>query len=115
MGIGMGRNPNGAVSDIAEAYRPIGAVRPVLVSTLSCVAVLLVLRGTGALANWGFVALLIAVLMVAPGAAGALIARRERPEVVEIPLERAGVDAPFSEAHVSELRQNAPVERGLYA
>jgi hypothetical protein len=76
---------------------------------------MLVLRGTGALSNWTFVGLLLVVLVVAPGLAGAVLARRERPEIVDAPLERAGVDVPFTEAQLDEIRAHTPVGSGTPA
>jgi hypothetical protein len=110
MGVGMGRNPNGAVTEINEAYRPVAAVRPLLLATLSCIAVLLVLRGTGAIPNWWFVALLVGVLVVAPGAAGVYIGRREREAAgVDRPksIEWAGVDYAFDDEHLAVLAREA--------
>jgi branched-chain amino acid transport system permease protein len=106
MGIGLGRNPNGAVSDMAEAYRPVAAVRSVLLSALGIGALLLALRGAGVVTSWTLVIGVVAVLLAAPAAAGAMFARRQQAGGAApraLPLEHAGVDRPFTADEVAAL------------
>ncbi len=106
VGIGLGRNPNGATSDIAEGFEPLRKARAVVVATVAVVAVLFALRTVDVLSNWWFGILAIVVVFVAPGVAMALAARRGASQGVgerDVPLELVGVDRPFTIDDVSEL------------
>jgi branched-chain amino acid transport system permease protein len=119
MGLSMGRTPNGAVTEITEAYRPVGAVRPVLVSAVGATALLIGLRGGGVIDSWPLVIGIFVVLLVAPAAAGAVVSHRDRTAraaelgapPVEVPLEWAGVTAAFGDGHRAALDEVVPVAR----
>ena len=78
MGIGLGRNPNGAVTDLAEAYRPVAAVRGVLIAVLGAGVAVLALHNAGVVTSWGLVFALAVLAIAAPAAAGAVLGRRAR-------------------------------------
>jgi branched-chain amino acid transport system permease protein len=69
VGIGLGKNPNGAVSDIATAFRPLEKARGVVLGMVLAVAGLFALRTAGVLPNWWFGILAVVVVFAAPGVA----------------------------------------------
>jgi branched-chain amino acid transport system permease protein len=101
-GIGLGRNPNGAVQDIREAFLPIVTSRPVLVGTIVTLAVVYALRLGDVIDNWPFVILSLATPVVAVLVAG-LTERRAVETVEETPLEWRGVTEPWTDEDVREL------------
>jgi len=74
VGIGLGRNPDGAVPQIADNYGPVGRHRPSLVVAIAGVVVLRLLTGLGWISNWSFVigllAWMVAVVPNLPALAG---------------------------------------------
>jgi branched-chain amino acid transport system permease protein len=101
-GIGLGRNPNGAVQDIREAFLPIVTSRPVLVGTIVALAVVYALRLGDVIDNWPFVILSLATPVVAVLVAG-LTDRRTVEATAETPLEWRGVTEPWTDEDVREL------------
>jgi branched-chain amino acid transport system permease protein len=102
MGVALGRNPNGAVRDIAARFRILGAVPLAtagLVATLIGAAVLAV---SGALTGWGLTFAGVAALVVWPGVADLVVAHR-RPRQHDAALEWAGVDASLSDEQVRRV------------
>ncbi|MEX2292461.1 MAG: ABC transporter permease [Acidimicrobiales bacterium] len=93
MGVALGRNPNGAVRDIARSYQVL-TTAPVVLGTL-----LLVLGGGaalaigGALTGWGLVFVSVAALAVAPALAEMGAPKHESDDVG---LEWAGLESPLS-------------------
>jgi branched-subunit amino acid ABC-type transport system permease component len=103
MGIGLGRNPNGAVADIREGFDPLGRHRVALAGfliTLAGVYAAVLVAGVGA---WWFILGGIVALVVFTGYAS-LRARPPAPEIEEaagvefadVPLEWVGIDRPFT-------------------
>jgi branched-chain amino acid transport system permease protein len=67
IGIGLGRNPSGAISDIGDAYRQVGESRPALGCSIAGPVVLWVLARSHTINNWTFVATIVVfVLAVVP-------------------------------------------------
>jgi branched-subunit amino acid ABC-type transport system permease component len=67
IGIGLGRNPSGAISDIGDAYRQVGESRPALGCSIAGPVILWVLARSHTISNWTFVATLVVfVLAVVP-------------------------------------------------
>ncbi len=67
MGIGLGRNPNGIIADINDAYRPVFAKRETAGVCIGGLGIVWVLARSGTINNWTFVALTtIIVLGVVP-------------------------------------------------
>jgi branched-chain amino acid transport system permease protein len=99
MGVGLGRNPNGAVHDIVSGYRVL------LDAPLALVGVAVTLSGGAALAlsnaitGWHFTIIVVLALLLGPGAARAMT--RSEASDDEVPWEWAGLDAPLS---VEQLR-----------
>ncbi|MBM3673681.1 MAG: ABC transporter permease [Actinobacteria bacterium] len=108
-GIGLGRNPNGAVHEIRQGFLPLLAARAVL--TVMCVAVTgaYVLRLLDFIDNWTFVVLLIACPVIATIAAGLAkpraveVAAGHGAELHDVPVEWRGIDRPWTEADAEEL------------
>ncbi len=101
MGVALGRNPNGAVRDIAARY---GILRDVPATAWGLAASLLVaaaLTVAGPLTGWGLVFATVVALVVWPGVADVVASRRE-PHDRETPLEWAGLREPLGD---DELRQ----------
>jgi branched-chain amino acid transport system permease protein len=72
VGIGLGRNPDGAVSQIEEPFTPVGRHLPSLVIAIAGAVVLRLLTGP-VLSNWSFtVGLIVWVLAVVPNLPGIL-------------------------------------------
>ncbi len=101
MGIVLGRNPNGAVRDIAGRYgvltRAPGALGGLSVSLLLAAGLAL----TGSITGWGLVFASGLSLVIWPQVAEVLVARRT-PRQRGTPLEWAGIDRPLT---ADELRK----------
>ncbi|HEY3724127.1 MAG TPA: ABC transporter permease [Acidimicrobiia bacterium] len=108
-GIGLGRNPNGAVHDMREGFLPLLQYPPALYGMVVALVAIYVLRITDVITNWPFV-----VLMGVAVVAATLVASLLRPkaveeaagdveEVVDVPLEWRGIDRPWTDADVEEL------------
>ena len=109
MGVGLGRNPNGAVADIREGFEPLPKRRGALIAFLVVLAGLYAFVLIADVGAWwfiigGVVALIvctqIAALRAAPSpeteeAAGI--------EFADVPLEWVGIDRPFTPEDRSEL------------
>jgi branched-subunit amino acid ABC-type transport system permease component len=98
-GIGMARNPNGFVLEIKERWAGVWR-RPALVAGI--VAALLVAfaaRAAGALTNWPYVLVSLAILALGPLPVTPMpVGRRREPG-----YEWLGIDRPFTDADVAAL------------
>ena len=109
MGIGLGRNPNGAVADIREGFEPLPKRKIEFSLFLVSLAVLYAIVLVADIRAWWFVVggvtLLIGFTLVA--------GLRARPapeteaaagvEFADVPLEWVGIDRPFTPEDVAEL------------
>lgn len=108
-GIGLGRNPNGAVHDVREGFLPLLAARAVLAAMCVAVAGAYVLRLTNVIDNWAFVVLLILFPVIATIAAGLSKPRAVEAaagndeEIRDVPLEWRGIDRPWTKADLEQL------------
>ncbi len=116
-GIGLGRDPNGAVSQMREGFAPLaGSPSSLLVMTLA-LAALYGLRLAEAIDNWTFVIGLVVIPLVAAAAATLSAAARQRTvaqledQPDRTPLEWVGIDRPWTAADVEALdrRLGTPV------
>ncbi len=108
LGVALGRNPNGAVSDVAAQYRVLGTAPVALVGLVVTVASGALLAAVDVLSGWGLLYWVATALVVWPATAQIAQRRRELSTRERIPdLEWAGVDRPFSAAEL------AVVARGL--
>ncbi len=100
MGVALGRNPNGAMRDIAASYRSLVAVPVVLAGLVVVLATGAGLALAGVITGWNLTALVAGGLVVAPmlaeraGAAAGIAARDD--EELDVALEWAGIDAPLT-------------------
>jgi len=99
IGIGLGRNPSGAVSDIVAAYRPLRQAPASLAAGAVAETGLYALARADVLSNWWFVILTGGVL----AALGAAARSISQPTAKTPPSELVGVDAPFPAEVVSML------------
>lgn len=63
IGVSLGRNPNGAVAEMAVGYRPVGRSRPALVVTIIGLSLLWVLAWRTVISNWTFVAAIVVTVI----------------------------------------------------
>jgi branched-chain amino acid transport system permease protein len=104
VGIGLGRNPSGAVQDMSEGVAPIRRDRVVLSAMLAVMVGWYVLRLLDVIANWPFVVLLALTFV----ASAAIAMARARPSVVDLAdaepeLEWVGITVPWTPDRVLEL------------
>jgi branched-chain amino acid transport system permease protein len=108
-GIGLGRNPNGAVHDMREGFLPLLQYPPALYGMVVAMVAIYVMRITDVITNWPFIVLMGAALVGAT-----LVASLLRPKAVEeaagdieavedVPLEWRGIDRPWTDADLEEL------------
>ncbi|HEX7096810.1 MAG TPA: ABC transporter permease [Acidimicrobiales bacterium] len=104
IGISLGKNPSGAVSDIVHGYSQLKNFKAAIV------AIVVLLLGAWALAyqdvisNWWFVILFVVIMVGVPRLAQVvkpeafLTPEQVRARRAEVPLELVGIDRPFTEA-----------------
>lgn len=67
MGISLGRNPSGAIGDIADAYRAVGTKREAMGLAVAGPVILWFLARSGTISNWTFIAALtVTVFAIVP-------------------------------------------------
>jgi branched-chain amino acid transport system permease protein len=108
MGITLGRNPNGIVASLREGFTPLRRDVPLLVATLAGTAAVIALRLADVLTGGPFALALLGVplglgLAAQVRSTRAADAARRRDGEVEVPLERVGIDRPFTPADVAAL------------
>lgn len=102
MGVALGRNPNGAVRDIASRYKILQEVPAALVGLVVSLAVAAALAVTGALTGWGLTFAGAVALVAWPQLAEIVVARR-RPKEDGVPLEWAGLTEPLTPEQVRRV------------
>lgn len=109
-GIGLGRNPSGAIPIMAESVAPLRRNRIALTAMVAAMAGAYALRMAGVIENWPFVLLVIASYLVA-SIGSRLLARRSEPDAEIDPddadldrgLEWAGATSPWTAADLSAM------------
>jgi branched-chain amino acid transport system permease protein len=108
-GIGLGRNPNGAVHDMREGFAALAnSPSALLVMTLAVLASY-GLRLADAIDNWTFVACLVVIPLVASIVATLAAASEQRTKAklddvpAETPLEWVGIDREWNDDDVAAL------------
>jgi hypothetical protein len=103
MGVSMGKNPSGAVSDMVVNFEPLKKVKRVLVPGLALVGVVYVLAWRDVVSNWWFIVIVALVILALP-AVGKLVdpeafgvVREDADEDAVVP-ELVGIDRPFTPA-----------------
>jgi hypothetical protein len=102
IGIGLGRNPSGAMHDVVEMWRPMRRAKPVLAGGAVALFGLYLLALTDMITNWWFVILTFVLLAVLP-IIGQILMPEEflgAEEVAKrraaVPDELVGIDSPYT-------------------
>jgi branched-chain amino acid transport system permease protein len=114
VGVSLGRNPNGVVQDLREAFEPVRRRPALVIVELVAIAAVLGLRWAELVSGGGFAILLLSAALLGP-VINALRSTRAEPALagesgsaVEIPTEDVsweyvGVDRPFAAGDVDKL------------
>ena len=103
VGIGLGRNPSGAVQDMGEGVLPLRRDRTVLAGMFAAMALWYALRLLDVITNWPFV-FLLALSFVAANVAAMLRARLAAGAVEPEPdLEWVGITSPWTPERVAAI------------
>jgi branched-chain amino acid transport system permease protein len=105
MGIALGRNPNGAVHDIATSFRILFDAPVALAGFMVSVATASALVLTDVTTGWGFTFALLASVLAWPLIAERIVERRSAEGAPDepLPLEWAGIDAPLTHEQLAEV------------
>jgi branched-chain amino acid transport system permease protein len=117
MGLALARNPNGAVREITERYRILGDVPSTLIGLIATLVGATALALADTISGWALTFTVIGALVVWPQVATVVLRRRpagtadgpgstDSASTDSGPLERperAGLDAPLSDAEVALL------------
>jgi hypothetical protein len=102
MGIGLGKNPDGVVRDLAMRFEPLRTRRGLIVGLLVVLAGLVAAAEAGALSGWWFGLFAVVAIFGAPGIA-MVMDRRDARLADDTPLEWLGIDRPFTEDDVRAI------------
>ncbi len=109
VGVGLGRNPSGAVPLMSDAVAPLRRDRPALLAMVAVMAGAYALRLADVIANWPFVLLVAAAFVLASIAATrraeAEAGRRELEAASPDDLEWVGVTVPFTADHHARINE----------
>jgi branched-chain amino acid transport system permease protein len=113
-GIGLGRNPNGAISDLRDAFGRAWHDKRIFAAIIGGEVVIWLLRVAEVYKNWPYVILAtvwgLAWLLSVAGADRLAQQRAERgPAQHAVPLEWVGVTEPWREDDVAELERRLAV------
>jgi branched-subunit amino acid ABC-type transport system permease component len=100
IGITMGKNPSGAVSDIVEGLENIKKSKPLMLTMIGLQAIIWALTARGYINNWHFVIFTVANLLIVPPVGGAIVKSRAMKKYgIEPPTppELIGIDRPFTD------------------
>ncbi|MEX1217175.1 MAG: ABC transporter permease [Acidimicrobiales bacterium] len=97
IGITMGKNPSGVVSDIVEGLDKMKQSKPLVITLVGLEAAIWALAATDVITNWHFVILTMVNLFIVPVVGGkVLLARAMRGVPKPTPPELIGIDRPFT-------------------
>ena len=123
VGVGLGKNPSGFVSDIMNGFRPMTKAKPMIAVGVGIEMLLYVLADTGNISNWWFVVgtILMVLLwptisrMLMPGAFKTEAAEARSP--LDVPLEQIGIDLPMTPEILAALDDELglPAPTGEYS
>jgi hypothetical protein len=109
MGVALGRNPNGAIHDIADGYRILLAAPIALAGLLATLGGAAVLALAGTITGWALVVVGAVGLVAWPLVAERLAGERDEANAPP-PLERAGFGAPFDPERLREVEAALGIE-----
>ncbi len=113
MGIALGRNPNGAVRDVAAGYAVLAEAPVALVGLTVTLAGGASLALADTITGWQLTAVVVGGLLVWPGVATAMVsARTPGPNRS---LEWAGVDEPLTEAQLVTINEALGIDDAAIA
>jgi branched-chain amino acid transport system permease protein len=98
MGIGLGRNPNGVVRDVAARFDPVRGRRGAWVALGAVLVALVVLVEADLISGWWFGLLSVVAIFATP-----LLGERRVKASPGVPLEWVGIDRPFTDADLAEI------------
>ena len=111
MGVALARNPNGAVRDIADRYRVLDAVPMAKVGLAATLAGAAALAVQGTLTGWGLLFATAGALVVWPGLAD-LIAARRGPGHDRMSPEWADFTTPLEDAELRRVDAALGIDAG---
>ncbi len=109
VGVGLGKNPSGFVSDIMNGFRPLAKAKPMIALGVGIEIGIYVLADNGAISNWWFVAATLLMVLLWPTIARMLMPRAfkteeaRRASALDVPLELVGIDVPMTPEILAEL------------
>ncbi len=109
VGVGLGKNPSGFVSDIMNGFRPLAKAKPMIALGVGIEIGIYVLADNGAISNWWFVAGTLLMVLLWPTIARMLMPRAfkteevKRTSALDVPLELVGIDVPMTPEILAEL------------
>jgi branched-chain amino acid transport system permease protein len=107
MGIGLGKNPNGVVPDVAERFGPLRRATAILVVMLLGIVGLVIAAKLEIIENWTFAFAVGGVIVLA----SAIADRKRLIGEDEEPLEWVGIERPFTADDVRRLDAELGLER----
>lgn len=111
IGITMGKNPSGAVSDIVTGLDQIKQSKPLVITLVGLEAAIWALTATDVITNWHFVILTMINLFIVPVIGGkVLLARAMRGVPKPVPPELIGIDRPFTSDDLAEMDRALDLE-----
>ena len=111
IGITMGKNPSGAVSDIVAGLDQIKQSKPLVITLVGLEAAIWALAATDVITNWNFVILTMINLFIVPVIGGkVLLARAMRGVPKPVPPELIGIDRPFTFDDLAEMDRALDLE-----
>ena len=106
IGITMGKNPSGAITDIVEGLENIRRSKTLMFTMIGVQALIWVLAFGEVINNWHFVIFTAFNLLVVPPLGGSILAGRARSRAgvpPPVPAEMIGVDRPYTAQDVEEM------------
>ena len=111
IGITMGKNPSGAVSDIVNGLDQIKQSKSLVITLVGLEAAIWALTATDVITNWHFVILTMINLFIVPVVGGkVLLARAMRGVPKPVPPELIGIDRPFTSDDLAEMDRALDLE-----
>jgi len=117
MGIALGRNPNGAVRDIATGYRVLQDAPIALAGLLATVGAAVAMALADLITGWHLLVALAVSLVAWPAVAEQLLRRGGTPDGPpgDAPLEWAGFTTPLTAAQLHEVDTALGLDRDVVA
>ena len=106
IGITMGKNPSGAVTDIVKGLNDIKQAKPLMFTVIGFEVGLWLLTATDVLTNWNFVILTAVNLLIVPAVGGAIVKKRAYAKagiLPPTPAELVGIDRPYTQGDIDEM------------